>query len=149
MDKNQKPKIPEKGINPLDDYTKEIIRYYVMLDKGNTEDEVCKSIWQYYCRLNSERIWASENQEKISVFDALVEKHKEELTNYNIYSLFYDILTVETGLSKEDKKYKNSMKALSKALKREKLSSVMTLKELLNQKKQGMVKTVSTNKANT
>ena len=130
----------EKAIEPAKDYTREIIRYFVVFYKDCDEAEACKKIWDYFHKTNSERIWASEIQERIEILDSLTELRKNTEANYNIYSVFFDILAVETGLKKADKRYTESMKELSRALKKANLKSAVSLREVLFPEKVRMEK---------
>ncbi|MBE6903648.1 MAG: hypothetical protein E7480_03475 [Ruminococcaceae bacterium] len=126
----------EKKFIPEDVYSAEILRYYATMSKDTSEEATCKSIWDYYAKRNAESIWKSESEIKIARFELLSKKRENVIEDDNVYNLFYDILLIETGLEKTNKKdYLRCMKKLARQLKAYKIDSRGSIKLLKSELK--------------
>lgn len=115
----------------IGDICKEVVRQYAVINRQNPDENeagACFKIWEFWAFMNSERIWKEENES----FDIIKEKRAVLVEKDSVYNLFYDIVYVETGISKKDKKmFTAAMKILDKSLKRNKLVSEIDLKQFL------------------
>ncbi len=113
----------QKKFIPEQEYATELLRYYAAMNKDGNEEQTCKNIWDYYVKRNTESIWKSESEIKIERFEKTSRLRSGEIIGDTVFDLFSDILFIETGLDKSNKKqYKKCMKMLEKQLKKNKIS---------------------------
>ena len=79
---------------------------YVYYESKKIYDEeyICFRIYEMYYKHNKEIIWSSENDNKIQRFNDISEKRKNQLETDDIFELYKDILYIEIGFEKAEKK---------------------------------------------
>ena len=132
--------VMQKKFIPEQEYAVEISRYYISMNKDGNEAQTCKSIWDYYIKKNTEKIWKSESEIKIARFELLCKKRECVIENDTVYNLFYDILLIETGLEKSNKRdYFRCMKKLARQLKAYNIASRGSVKLLKKELKKDLI----------
>ncbi len=79
---------------------------YVYYENKKTynEEYICFRIYEMYYKHNKEIIWSSEDDNKIQRFYDISEKRKNQLENDEVFELYEDILYIEIGFEKAEKK---------------------------------------------
>lgn len=95
--------IRESAFNEAAKFISSSYVYYISKNSYN-EEYICYRIYEMYFKHNKEKIWSSEDDEKIRRFTDITEKRKEQLSKDDVFELYKDILNIEIGFENSEKK---------------------------------------------
>lgn len=91
----------------LEGVVREVARMYVILKvkyEHMSESELCELVWQRWLPINRERIWNEAGETHFLRFEEVSDRRAAKDTEDNIFNVFFDILYIETGTNREEKK---------------------------------------------